>query len=53
MRHYKWGDAFTFGKYSGEALDDIIQRDAKYVQWALDEEIITLDDELQALLDRQ
>lgn len=53
QRNYKWGDEFTFGKYRGEAVDDIIRRDPDYVSWGLNNDVITLDEELKALLDRQ
>lgn len=53
QRNYNWGDAFTFGKYRGEAVDDICVRDPGWIIWALNNDVIKIDERLKALLDRQ
>jgi hypothetical protein len=36
-------DKFTFGKYKGVPLDNIIGFDREYITWCIDEQIILLD----------
>ena len=45
-------DVLTFGKHSGEALDEVIVEDPEYIAWCVDEvEGFELDVEAMNLLE--
>ena len=40
------GDILTFGKYKGRSVDDVMMRDIRYMQWAVQVGAITLSDDV-------
>lgn len=40
-------DDFTFGKYKGQALTDIIDDDKSYIGWLIDEGLIEIDPKIR------
>jgi len=35
-------DLINFGKYKGQTVEDVIDKDPQYIEWALEEEILKL-----------
>ena len=40
------GDKLTFGKYRGLTVEEVLAKDAQYLQWAEEKNIIQFDDDL-------
>ncbi len=53
MTTYGLSSKITIGKHAGLTIEEIIQDDPSYLEWALDEiERFELNDEALAMLDR-
>ena len=46
---YRLHNTFAFGKYKGEGIGAVIEKDAKYVQWAHEHSDMFFSDEVLKL----
>ena len=45
-------DEFSFGKYKGEKLIDVIEDDKQYVNWAYESDAIDIDEKIMSAFER-
>lgn len=45
MKILKFNELFPFGKYKGQLLEDVIQEDASYITWVIENTDWELDNE--------
>ena len=52
-RTYNLNDILTFGTYNGKTINDVIEINAQYLLWAIDEGIIDVSDELLVTIQKE
>lgn len=50
MLNYDKESIFTFGKYKGLSLENILEKDPKYIWWAAYNKIINISNELTEIV---
>lgn len=46
-------DAFGFGKYKGEQVEDVIEDDPRYIAWCVENDIVEFDEEVMELITKR
>lgn len=50
---YGLDDVFTFGKYRGNQVEDVVEDDPNYIEWLVSNDVVSFDDEALELITKK